>query len=132
MNTIENNKLIAEFMGWDIVEKYTRMFGYGGGYVSKGHEDADLKVSLYKNTKGSLFHKRDLKFNISWDWLMPVVEKIESTQPEGYNTLIEGANCWIETEPISFEGMGKTKLEATYKAVVEFIKWYNENKEMSV
>ena len=103
MNTNENNILIAEFM-----QKGSKGFG------------------IY-DFDGCFYNLSELKFNCSWDWLMPVVQKIESQQSEGYNILIEGTNCWIETQGVSFECMGITKLEATYKAVVQFIKEYNQN-----
>jgi hypothetical protein len=110
MNTTENNKLIAEFMGYD--RGVSELMGY----------------------------------DTSWDWLMPVVEKIESL---GVKFWVKGNTCRVyinrelaeldsnvEWNGISTEFEGfffiyfeeKTKKEATYKAVVEFIKWYNENK----
>lgn len=51
MNTTENNKLIAEFIGATIVES-----------------------DIYLN--GDEYTKYDLKFHKDWNWLMPVIEKI--------------------------------------------------------
>lgn len=93
----ENNKLIAEFMGVDPV---------------------DVDTWLDKN--------EELNYNSSWDWLMPVVEKIESLdivcfeknlQEEGdYQALFtKGSNIFICH-------YADTSIEATYKAVIEFIK----------
>ncbi|MHA2218076.1 MAG: hypothetical protein ACXACY_19245 [Candidatus Hodarchaeales archaeon] len=69
----------------------------------------------------------------SWDLLIPVVEKIETL---GYPVTI-----WIEGVSIESASSGKNitiqnletcketdKLTRCFKAVVEFIKWYNENK----
>jgi hypothetical protein len=109
---VEGNKLIAEFMG------YTP---YSDGWITIPHETFDTVVD------SEIVYQ--LRFHTSWDWLMPVVEKIESLQPEGFNTLIEGGCCWIEYPEISFEGIEHTKIEATWSAVCEFITWYNENKE---
>ena len=70
-----------------------------------------------------------LPYNTSWDWLIPVVEKIERI---GYPVTI---NCYdscyinnenIETRYIMVNHAG-TKFKAVYRAVIEFIKWYNEN-----
>lgn len=76
---------------------------------------------------------RLLWYDQSWNWLMPVVEKIESL---GYKTKIttkdeEGHVCYIY---ISFKhskwgSHTKSKIEAVYKACIMFIKWYNQNKE---
>ena len=93
----ENNKLIAEFM---IVDQI------------------DVDTWLDKN--------EELNYNSSWDWLMPVVEKIESLdivcfeknlQEEGdYQALFTKGN------DIFICHYADTSIEATYKAVVEFIK----------
>lgn len=54
---MENNKLIAEFMGG--YTPYER-FGDSTEYYYKGHY-----VTL-----------ENMKFQTSWDWLMPVIKKI--------------------------------------------------------
>jgi len=75
----------------------------------------------------------EAKYDTSWDWLMPVVEKIEylghtvhvaknDVAVKERNTISSPSVCFIQ---------GKwelTKIEAVYKAVVEFIKWYNNQK----
>ena len=103
MNTQENNKLIAEFMGITPNEA-------GVYHVSK-HKGYSLDNLLY---------------HTSWDWLMPVVQKIESL---GYVFTIQGGKAEygeMISETQCF--IAKDKLSSTYKAVVEFIKWHNLNK----
>lgn len=83
----------------------------------------------------------------SWDWLMPVIEKIQ--EPEiskigisvrtAANVYIYYKACRIEysgdEESGDYKGewgiqtKGKTKIEAAYKAVVKFIKWYNQQNQ---
>jgi len=67
----------------------------------------------------------DLKYHTSWDWLMPVVEKIESLS--GTTVLIKRIGCEIIMygKTISKQ-TSDTKIEAVWLAVIEFIKWYNE------
>ena len=98
---MENNKLIAEFMGWKPNEHHWCLNG-----------------------------DKDLQYDTSWDWLMPVVEKIESLK---YRVEISHNGCLIEshkdldTARIN-SGIGEiepTKLKATYKAVVGFINQNN-------
>jgi len=95
----EENKLIAEFMG--LVNSYS---------------DKD--------------YTKWMKYNSSWDWLMPVVEQIEHL-----NYFVD-INHWTsiykaewETRDCIVTVIDGTKFKNTYKAVVEFIKWYNENKK---
>ena len=66
----------------------------------------------------------------SWDWLMPVVERIDSRTPYDPRVTIEHNWCSIKVPDGRFdiEIIGSSRIEATYKAVVEFIKWYNKNK----
>jgi len=124
MNTLENNKLIAEFMN-----------------LSK-------QLHLYENPISGKYTEH-LKYNTSWNWLMEVVEKIESTEinniryidfhimpdavivsnqedEENPLILINKSECKgsIEKDFIMFE----TRIQAVYNACVEFIKWYNEHK----
>jgi len=108
MNT--ENKLIAEFMGV---------------------ENTNGLVFQDANTKE--FHS--IKYHTSWDWLMPVVEKIEKLKIEGrkiYFSLSTHSIC-VMLKPTPNDHIPKTivenkdgtKIEATYKAVVQFIKEYN-------
>jgi hypothetical protein len=70
----------------------------------------------------------DLLFHSSYDWLMPVVEKIEGF---GVSVLIGRFFCEINytsayDESVNFEiryGAG-VKLNAIHGALVEFIKFY--------
>lgn len=107
-NTTENNKLIAEFLGWYKPDEENY---YVHKYSEKDYTD------------------KQLKYHSSWDWLMPVVEKIDLILPDDNLVSISFNRCLIEyhAEGITFEGIGNTRIEATYKAVVEFILWYNEN-----
>lgn len=112
MNTTEGNKLIAEFMGAEI-------------------DGLNYRVVAYDNIKVCM-HPAQLKYHNSWDWLMPVVEKIESL---GANVLIGRMLCDIKyTNPLNEDEIFEIrivsgiKINAVNGAVVKFIKWYNENK----
>ena len=69
-----------------------------------------------------------MNFHSNWNILMDVVEKIESL---GF--FFEIKRNWVritkkrEIIVIRWE-QDKYKIEATYNACVEFIKWYNQNK----
>lgn len=129
MNTIEKNKLIAEFMGMTVNEK-----GICDPYPKVPKEyfmahDFDVwcvSTHLYQT---------------SWDWLMPVVEKIEAIELKKdlgdgisvsykYRVEIRSTYCCIEadntlTSYVGFRTFDDEKLNSTYKSVLKFIKWYN-------
>jgi len=77
-----------------------------------------------------------LKYHSSWDWLMPVVEKIEKTKnSDGYKYQVDIQNnhCLIESSNYSSSLdkriYGEIKIKAVWLAVVEFIHWYNKQKD---
>jgi hypothetical protein len=105
-----NNKLIAEFLGF----QQTNIGWYDSEEV--------LLITERDNTFD------DLKFNTDWNWLMEAVDKIESF---GYDVFINTCVCRItDVGQNMFEDIecfvNDNKRQATYNALVEFIKWYNE------
>ena len=108
-----NNKLIAEFLG----------------YIDNGCSEEGFLIDPETNYDICI---DSLQYYSDWNWLMEVVEKIESILPDDSIITIEYKNCFIpvldDEEPFTIEGGGKTKIEAVYNACLEFIKWYNENK----
>ena len=83
----------------------------------------------------------DLLYHKSWEWLMPVVKKIDNTitlssKDESYLYCFDMVS---ENHVTIFDSLTSTTIvkvpfdkayerEPVYKAVVEFIKWYNKNK----
>lgn len=74
------------------------------------------------------FNLDELNYHSDWNLLMLVVEKIESM---GY--MVDIKNNWVvihkdgQSVVVRIEE-GKTKKEDVYEGIVEFIKWYNLNK----
>lgn len=105
---IKANKMIAIFLGAKmIVENY-----YG--------------INIIKFPDESTKDLWGLKYHKSWDWLMPVVDHI-SKELQGkfhlYNKYL------LEDESREdFLVFRMETIEKLYIAVVEFIKWYNQNK----
>lgn len=125
---IEGNKLIAEFMTG---ETYNTFYlpEFGQYFNSYGQIE-------YTET----FSPNELKYHSSWDWLMPVVEKIEDVK---VGLLKNGDNQEYRNQFYIMRNVSwitpsnwcnnlidtivcKTKIEAVWLACVEFIKWYNE------
>ena len=127
MRTIEDNKLIAEFMGYTAKDKDSVEATLIG---SKYYWHIGNKMFYY--IQGDWHVEDYLLFHIDWNWLMKVVDKIEdiTNNDETYRYIIEILGTTvnvIETDriiPIA-ETFERTKIEATYKAVIEFINFYN-------
>ena len=93
---IKINKRIAEFMGFKmIVENY-----HG--------------INIIEDPTKKTYDLHQLRYDSSWDWLMPVVEKIESL-PTFEN--------WLGFTLIK----KSVSLELIYDNVVSFIEWYNSD-----
>ena len=122
---IESNKLIAEFMGNDTDE-----------YCSHVYVPSKLLPSTKGDCFQGIFAFNECEFDTSWDWLMPVVEKIEEFDEIDVNILLNGTIIfkWKTNEDIinNVADISFThKIEHTYDAVVRFIKWYNKQLEES-
>tara|TARA_R100000322_G_scaffold165923_1_gene131733 strand:+ start:547 stop:852 length:306 start_codon:yes stop_codon:yes gene_type:complete len=94
----QNNKLIAEFMGCT-------------------HPFNNVTDATLYNVSHGTFELSDLRYDVSWDWLMPVVQKIGD---EYYNTPFDETYSHLTEQ---YENIWT--LEDTYRAVVEFIKDQN-------
>ncbi len=128
---IESNKLIAEFMGYEYYgwndEKH-RASGYTSGYWGK----KDAKLHHLKLPATMLFNP--LLYHSSYDWLIPVVDKIQEL---GWNFRLNsyfeknGVHCNFYKSMVDILSDNKvytTKIEAIYSVVVYFIKQHNEQK----
>lgn len=96
MKTIkEKNKTIAEFM---------ELPKYG-------------ETEFLHNNKICNFS--DMQYILSWDWIIPVLQKIDSLEIE----IPEDSNLYgdITSALLNFD------IDSLYDAIIEFIKWYNLN-----
>ena len=117
---MKNNKLIAEFMGAVGTPKYnpTEWDVYITGCLDVDSDDENAQ---------HFYTPDEMKYHTSWDWLMPVVQKIESL---GYVFTIQGSKAEygeMISETRCF--IAEDKLSSTYQAVVEFIKEYNDGEQ---
>lgn len=117
---IEGNSAIAEFMGAEYQKDWSK------GIYKK-------PMPNYKFTEPPTEHAsynwspEGLSYHVDWKWLMPVVERIEGIEnSDDYEIDIFGNCCDIGGK---IEIVGKTKIEAVWLAVIEFIKWYSEKQK---
>lgn len=110
---IENNKLIAEFMG---IPKCQRCKDCGG----------------FQYGPGVIYLPKEMKYSEKWDWLMPVILKI---------ILEHRTDFYIEKMSFDnfFIGLGtdgryaqnevnESAIDGSYEAVIGFIKYLNTHK----
>ena len=114
-NILEKNELIAKFIG---VELLKDLLASNNGFIN-------IDIYIYEQCK----------FHSDWNWLMKVVEKIESIEDGIYQVdiLQEGCNILKRCALFIDKRVGKlesdtTKIESVYLACIEFIKWYNKQK----
>lgn len=100
----DGNTLISDFMGSTI----------------KIHQDDVKDIPL------AFLKLEDMKFHLAWKWLMPVVVKIEDDL--GYTVNISGKTSEVSVdEDTVFKSEADTKMEAVWRAVVDFLEWHKEN-----
>lgn len=100
---IKKNKLIAEFIGNKFVEQKLS----NGGPV-------DIRIGLA--------WEENCKFHSSWDWLMPVVAKIEELS-EYYEFQKENEDCYLGRKDL----VVSVSVQKTFENVTEFLNWYKKN-----
>ena len=135
-NIIENNKLIAQFMGGKLNDELSFLIAQNDIFIPY---HGVIRLDTVETGKGPV-----IKYHKSWDWLMPVVEKIENIDFGNWEP-IKGdvyMNCSFEIEITSsvcqlnihadqrcyksfFYVCSNSKIESVYGLIIEFIKWYN-------
>lgn len=102
MKTNEGNKLIAEFMGHEVA------------YSDTSHPCIMGEMNCWSPIK---YHK-------SWDWLMPVIQKIGNLD---FNKT-EGLESIIYYYFPHNSNMLFIPIDLIYDRIIKLITWYNENK----
>jgi hypothetical protein len=100
-NKMNDNKLIAEFMGAVLGKKIVAF------------PDIKLEDNLGIISNNRSFE--DLHYHSSWDWLMPVVIKCFEVDEQTNDNLNFKLN----------DALLETNIDSLYQAVVEFINQYN-------
>ena len=115
-NIIENNKLIAEFLRIKI-------------HPCETIENFKFLPIEERGLYNGYFID-ELKYHEDYNWLMEVVEKIESL---GYRIEIVKHICriYLSNKETIIISENTPKIEAVYIACVEFIKWYNNQNKVS-
>lgn len=115
----ETNKKLAEFLGWEKRETYLNKGDkkeqfYSTPFIREYYNEA---LEAWDTT--DIFRPEELLFNVSWNWLLRVVEEIKVSEKE-YNQ--EG----IKLLSIIYDTLTDTNITNTYNACVKFVEWYNK------
>lgn len=103
-NAIENNKLFAEFMGWEKSLDPENMYDFPENFNDPLTKDYHcISVAL-------------MQFDKSWDWLMPVISKI---------TCMQEFWDW-EFNSLFWDVFNQLDITEVYGQVVRYIQWYNK------
>ena len=95
----KENKIIALFMG-----------------LKPHHQDAGYLIDESKDEGYEAIHESCFLYGSSWDWLMPVVESCYHNGADS-NEIGDITHALLDCD-----------IDATHKAVVEFIKTYNDER----
>lgn len=114
-NIKEKNKLFAEFIGTELLKD---LLSDNKGFIN-------IDIDIYEQCK----------FDSDWNWLMKVVEKIESIEDGIYQVDILQEGCKILKrcsllidKTVSKLEPDTTKIKSVNLACLEFIKYYKEAK----
>ena len=108
MENLENNRLIAEFINYNL-------------------EIVNNEVYFTHDDMLESLSDEELHFDTDWNWLMEVTRKIEEL---GNDVLITTNYIQItfdEGEKFIVIEDFNIKITSVYDACIIFIKWYNEN-----
>jgi|AntAceMinimDraft_10_1070366.scaffolds.fasta_scaffold321619_1 hypothetical protein len=134
---LKGNKLIAKFMGAKI-DPETICNLEGKTYIfPKTPSKLTIGGTLRYDEKwllGSFLKPFNECYHTSWNWLMPVVERISKildSEDSPLDALFEEENeeamdYYVEFNEVSLLDLNITDL---YNTIVEFIKWYNKTKK---
>ena len=107
---MKDNKLIAEFMGWDIESLST---------IPSNLHPSNLELDNDEVL--------EYKYHTSWDWLMPVIMKCkESVDYCNEAIILLTDDNALKYHNIEDEMLSQLSIEDTYQAVVEFINEYTK------
>lgn len=123
---LNSNKLIAEFVG---AEKCNNNVYEIYNFPEKTKEGLKSYDVIY------------LEYHSSWDWLMPVVEKISELPYIELFSIVTNCGCDIYFKRNEFKNgvtfySGNVEnspiINMTYSTVIKFINWYNQQIKMKV
>lgn len=138
---LEGNKLVAQFMGYTYFGHNDPRLpeGIEPGWKTEAKASNFTKIARMQGTKYLCRNHTQLRYYNDWNWIMEVVEKIDSmksTDTKSYDINISKDFTDIyEWEDLRMQhlaaGEDGTRKENTFKALIDFIKKYNNDQVQS-
>ncbi|WP_294203085.1 hypothetical protein [uncultured Chryseobacterium sp.] len=104
---LNNNKSIALFMEFDII-------------IENFHN-----INILQDPKGKSHDLGSLKYDQSWDALIPVIDKIKTV------CIKEFFKYYPKWQRLIDSALSELDLKKLYGVAVDFIKWYNDKIKQS-
>lgn len=132
---LEYNKRCAEFLG-ALYSENADAWGFGN---ARNLGSKIINDRMYHNVIDADRYVLELKYHSDWNWIMEVVEAIESTPvlnskyASDYNVVFDSFGLYIESTGYHSATIvqvdNPSKKEAVIQGINKFLLWYNENKK---
>lgn len=119
MTTIEGNKLIAVFMGYEYIEPEKSYYSWGWWVKGTFNDDA------IDNPNFLCIYNSYLKYNSLWDWLRPSWDKFQDID---FDQFPLNSQHRKHCDHISF-AFAYLTIDIAFSRMIDGIEWYNQNKE---
>lgn len=106
VNTMEGNKIIAEFMGF---------------IHEPSLDDEVLGKALWRLSDNENFYDSRMKYHTSWDWLMPVYDKFRCLVIDGEKNFRKRNRFVV----LISDEIIRVNITEAYEKLIEAIQWYN-------
>jgi hypothetical protein len=129
----ENNRIIAEFIGWTYIKPKKKDFGWWSPVNKEGFDFAQTIKHPYLKVDHMNSRIFAVSFDNSWDWLMPVIAKCTKSfehhqyDSEEYEYITEE----IFHPDYCLSEFMNNNIMAIFERVVMYIKWYNAHKKVN-
>jgi hypothetical protein len=138
-------KKISRVVELDIEQGNELLAKFVGGFIANRSKKKPLlsfkdvipfcEAIKYTTQGDYLVYREDLLFHESWDWLMPVIEKIAETHDFMIQFYDGDCNCYCQKQNYGahdMTGIGhggfKPNIHSVYWSAVAFVEDYNKNK----
>ena len=141
---LAGNKLIAEFMGYTIVNNDVLIPLEKDSWFYETYAFTQNRGTMYFGIPFYRVAVEDISYHKSWDWLMPAVDKIVNIElkisPRIHRMYFNTFRCrksnsteciykirlHSDFKDVEFKDESNCEIDSTYKVILQFINWYKK------